>query len=96
MRRRTIEDKEKILSDHEIFKNKLKFRKEEMKRHERLLEEREADYDQKLVKLRRQRKLVWFTCYLFWELKAGYNNFLYQFWHPIAISFSCLFSWLIS
>ncbi|KAL2898976.1 Factor of DNA methylation 4 [Bienertia sinuspersici] len=56
MRKETFEDKEKILREHEYFKRKLKSQNEELERHERLLEKREADYENKIIKLRRQRK----------------------------------------
>lgn len=65
MRRRTFEDKEKILNEHENFKCKLKSQKEELERHEKMLEKREADYDDKIIKLRRQRKLVMILCFLY-------------------------------
>ncbi|XP_021716137.1 protein INVOLVED IN DE NOVO 2-like [Chenopodium quinoa] len=57
MRNRTVKDKEKILHDHENFKHNLKFQKDKLEKHEILLEKREADYDNKIIKLRRQRKM---------------------------------------
>ncbi|XP_021720844.1 factor of DNA methylation 4-like isoform X2 [Chenopodium quinoa] len=57
MRNRTVKDKEKILHDHGNFKRNLKFQKDKLEKHEILLEKRETDYDNKIIKLRHQRKM---------------------------------------
>ncbi|KNA07595.1 hypothetical protein SOVF_170410 [Spinacia oleracea] len=57
MWKETVDGKEKILSEHENFKCQLRSKKDELEKHEKLLERREADYDSKIIKLRQQRKL---------------------------------------
>jgi len=58
MQEKTLKDTKSILVDHEKFKKILESRKEELEQHEKELEKREADYDNKIVRLRRLRKMV--------------------------------------
>lgn len=57
MQEKTLKDTKSILIDHEKFKKILESQKEKLERHEKELEKREADYDNKIVKLRRLRKM---------------------------------------
>ncbi|XP_056688686.1 factor of DNA methylation 4-like [Spinacia oleracea] len=57
MWKQIVDDKEKILSEHENFMRKLRSQIYELEKHEKLSERREADFEDKIIKLQQQRKL---------------------------------------